>query len=189
MSSSFLWRSCSQLGRVSGAPLCLGTPALAVAFDVFVSLSATQLGTGSQLAGLRLHRSPPSPKTYLIFSFKVVLATPRRCSAGCLGRVGCVSFPPLTSAFSPLIPPLGPKRVQALPAPISVNSLLSPRVAARCRANVTPDSRCLPPPSSPGWWESAPLGQVPGKGPLPAESPRSSHVGVLRWQLSPCRNG
>lgn len=188
MSSSFLWRSCSQLGRVSRALLCLGTPALAGAFDVFVCLSATQLGTGSQLAGLRLHRSPPSPKTYLIFSFKVVLATPRRCCRLPWTSGLCV-LSTTDVSFSPLIPPLGPKRVQALPAPISVNSLLSPRVAARCRANVTPDSRCLPPPSSPGWWESTPLVQVPGKGPLPAESPRSSHVGVLRWQLSPCRNG
>lgn len=87
-------------------------------------------------------QEPLSPKTYLIFSFKVVLATPRRCcrlpwtSGLCVLSMTDVSF-------SPLIPPLGPKRVQALPALISVNSLLSQCVAALCLANVTPDSRCL----------------------------------------------
>lgn len=129
-------------------------------------------------------QEPPSPKTYLIFSFKVVLATPRRCC-----RLPWTSGLRVLSttdvSFSPLIPPLGPKRVQALPARISVNSLLSQCVAALRRANVTPDARCCPCPSSHGWWESTTLFQHPGKGPVPAESPHSSHVGVLRWQLSP----
>jgi len=133
-------------------------------------------------------QEPLSPKTYLIFSFKVVLATPRRCC-----RLPWTSGLRVLSttdvSLSPLIPPLGPKRVQALPALISVNRLLSQCVAALRRANVTPDARCLPAPSSQGWWESAALSQLPGKGLLPAESPRFLHVGVPRWQLSPSRNG
>lgn len=87
-------------------------------------------------------------------------------------------------SLSPLIPPLGPRRVQALPARISVSSLLSPCVAA-------PPCQCHPrlaPPSVPGQpgvvGERSPLA-ASREGPVPAESPRSSPVGVLRWQLSP----
>lgn len=53
----------------------------------------TGLSSGSTAA--------PFPKPYLILSFKVVSAPPRSC---CLGRVGCVSFPPLTSASLPSFP-------------------------------------------------------------------------------------
>lgn len=142
MSSSFLWRSCCSWGRVSRVLLCLGTLALAPAFDVFACLSLPWGSAPDHSWPALASQEPLSPKTYLIFSFKVVLATPRRCC-----RLPWTSGLRVLSttdvSFSPLIPPLGPKRVQALPALISVNSLLSQCVAALCLANVTPDSRCL----------------------------------------------
>lgn len=128
-------------------------------------------------------QEPPSPKTYFIFSFKVVLATPRRCCRLPWTSGLCV-LSTTDVSFSPLIPPLGPKQVQALPARISVSSLLSRCVAA-------PPCQCHPRlalPSLPRLpWLVGELSPLlhPGKGPVPAESPRCWHVGVLRWQLSP----
>lgn len=128
-------------------------------------------------------QEPPSPKTYLIFSFKVVLATPRRCCRLPWTSGLCV-LSTTDVSFSPLIPPLGLRRVQALPARISVSSLLSQCVAA-------PPCQCHPRPALPALprqpWvvgEHYPL-PASWEGPVPAESPRSSPVGVLRWQLSP----
>lgn len=87
-----------QLGERPRALLCLGTPASAQ--PLMCSSVCLLHGAGHQITAARSPASqePLSPKTYLIFSFKVVLATPRRCCRLCLGRVGCVSFPPLTSA-------------------------------------------------------------------------------------------
>lgn len=111
-------------------------------------------------------QDPLSPKTSSVFSFKVVLATPRRCC-----RLPWTSGLRVLSttdvSFSPLIPPLGPKRVQALPARISVNRLLSQCVAQLCRANVTPDAlpACAKQPGLVG--ELSPL-------PAPREGPAAS---------------
>lgn len=157
-------------GAASPQLCSLGTATLAPAFDPSpcpsVSATTRHRITAGQAAA---SQEPPSPKTSLIFSFKVVLATPRRCC-----RLPWTSGLRVLSttdvSFSPLIPPLGPKQVQALPARISVSSLLSQCVAA-------PPCQCHPRlalpslPKQPWLVGALPSSSIPGRAPCQQKVP------------------
>lgn len=127
-----------QLGGPLGACPCLATLALSKAFDVRTCLSLLVPGSVLKRSWLEgcFTGAPVSEDPFNFLLQGGVSNTKKMLLAGSdKWDIGPLHIDVI---FSPLIPPLGPRRVQALPAMISVNSLLSQRAARLCYARVAP---------------------------------------------------
>lgn len=174
-----------QPGQRLHSPAALAHPARPRPLIPLRARPSLAHGTGSQLAGLRLAGAPVS-KALLNVLLQGGVSNTQKMLPAALDEWAVCPFHTDVS-LSPLIPPLGPRRVQALPARISVSSLLSPCVAA-------PPCQCHPRlalPSLPGQpgvvGERSPLA-ASREGPVPAESPLLARR-CAEMAAQPLRNG
>lgn len=112
-------------------------PGSAPAFDVLVCLSLPRGSAPDHSCPLSGFTGAPVSKDLFNFLLQGGVSNTQKMLPALPWTSGLRVLSTTDVSFSPLIPPLGPERVQALPAPISVNSLLLPvcGTAPRCQCH------------------------------------------------------